>query len=250
MFGLGFRGRARASAPLFDPTTLAWDGYFRAPYTGSPLAGTASAGPSGSRSMTEATNPPTAGPTVNGYAPARFNGSNQKLTDPTGAASDYLTTTEGVIVLVFAALSISGGTATSFDNPGIISTIGGANVSVCMGTLTNDKIFIRLQDAVNGQLSAQLPIALNTQTCLQIRYRVTGGPTAEARTNGGTWTPLSGTLTGLGALSSSFGFGRNWNESKFGNLDLLEAALAKAWKTDTDLDNYRGYVNGRYSVAV
>lgn len=107
MLGFGFGSRAKA-ASIFDPATQSWDALFLAPYASSPWAGTASLGTSGSRSLAEATNPPTAGTPVNGKAPSTYNGTTQKLTDVANI-STYITTTEGTATACFLAAGITGG---------------------------------------------------------------------------------------------------------------------------------------------
>ena len=81
------------SAPpsSIDPATLAHSGLWLAPFSaGSPLVGRASAGTSLGNDATEATNPPSLGPSFNGYASISADGTNDQLTlDGNGA--DYVT---------------------------------------------------------------------------------------------------------------------------------------------------------------
>lgn len=80
-FGFGLGGRAGTQvSSVFDPATLALSGWWRAPYSGSPLVAVASAGGSGSNgNLTEATNPPSAGASLNSLASADFDGTNDVL---------------------------------------------------------------------------------------------------------------------------------------------------------------------------
>lgn len=98
--GLGFQNGA---ASVFDPATLSLTGWWRASYSGSPWVGTASAGASGSRNLTEATNPPTAGTAVDGFTPARFNGTNQKLGHAGPVATTFVSTTQWSTWVMFKA---------------------------------------------------------------------------------------------------------------------------------------------------
>lgn len=76
-------GSCGAAAELPDAAnTLSLTGYWRANatnYAASPWTGTASAGTSGGRNLTEATNPPAAGTAQNGFVPADFDGTNDIL---------------------------------------------------------------------------------------------------------------------------------------------------------------------------
>jgi hypothetical protein len=83
---------------------LALTGWWRASYAGSPWTGTASTWTSGSNNLTEATNPPSAGTAVNGFAPATFDGSNDKLTAG-GTAATYCTTTSYTWLCMFFVAS-------------------------------------------------------------------------------------------------------------------------------------------------
>lgn len=56
----------------FDLASLDWEGLWLAPYGGSPWAGTTSAGASGSRALTEGSDPPAVGAALNGKAGALF----------------------------------------------------------------------------------------------------------------------------------------------------------------------------------
>src|SRR4051812_8033658 len=68
----------------FNAATLNLQGWFRAPFAGSPWGPTASAGNSGTGgSQVQATTPATVGATVNGYATADFDGSSKFLTNDT-----------------------------------------------------------------------------------------------------------------------------------------------------------------------
>lgn len=251
MLGFGFGNRAKGAPAIFDPATQSWDGWFRGNYTGSPWNGTASLGTSGSRSVSEATNPATAGTAVNGKTPASFNGTNKKLTDA-GNISQYVTPSEGVLAALVFTPSITGGTAAGYDNPTICCDLAGGNLGLHLGSATNDKFVAYLYDAVNGAMKAELPISLSTWTFVQFRWKAST-PVAEARINGGIWTSLSGpAFTGInGTLASLFAMGRNYSQALWMNGDVLEFFASKTLKSDLELDNVRSYLNATYpSISV
>src|SRR5262245_12826966 len=71
--------KATAAVAGFDPTTLDFDLYVRASFSGAPWAGTASAGSSGGRDFTSAGADPSVGASQNGFSPAEGNGTTQYL---------------------------------------------------------------------------------------------------------------------------------------------------------------------------
>lgn len=250
MLGFGFGSRAKA-ASIFDPATQSWDALFLAPYASSPWAGTASLGTSGSRSLSEATNPPTAGTPVNGKAPSTYNGTTQKLTDAANI-STYITPTEGTATACIYVAGLTGGSATGYDNPGILVDLGGGNFGLHVGGASNDKFVAYMYDAIVGAKKAEITIPLTTYIYIQFRWKASTG-TCEARLNGGGWTTLSaGAMTNInGTLASLAAVGRDWSQTKWFNGSLLALACSKTLKSDTELDNFRAYLNGTYpSISV
>ncbi len=114
---------------VYDPAALALSGWWRASYAGSPWVAVASAGGSGSNgNMTEATNPPSVGASLNGLASADFDGTNDRL----GNAND---------VTVFLGLS-----STAYSISCVIAADAAATRSV--GAAYSDAAI--LTDDTNG----------------------------------------------------------------------------------------------------
>ena len=248
LFGIT-RPRIVVPRGVFDITTQNWDGLFLPSFAPNTWNGTASTGTSGARSVTNATMPPSAGTPVNGFAPASFNGS-QYLED-SGGFSQYVTSTSGTILLVLKIASISGGTGTSYDNQGIITTLTGANLSVCVGSLTNNKFFIRLFGP-SGEFSAQIMAPIGTYTMFKLRWD-SAVPVAEVGTNNGSWTAVTGAgaFPGMNALTNPMGIGKNWDSSKSSVMDLLGACLSKSLRNDAFINDTRSYFNGTFpSISV
>ena len=245
-FGYVRGGIRRSSAPIFDPTTQSWDALFLAPYASSPWAGTASLGTSGSRSLAEATNPPTAGTPVNGKAPSTYNGTTQKLTDAADI-STYITTTEGTATACIYVAGLTGGSATGYDNPGILVDLAGGNFGLHVGGASNDKFIAYLYDSIVGAKTAEITIPLTTYIYIQFRWKASTS-TCEARLNGGSWTSLSGAaMTSInGTLAALAAVGRDYSQVKFFNGSLLALACSKTLKSDGELDYFRNYLNATY----
>lgn len=255
MFGMGFGPRLRGgAAPLFNPATLNLSGWFRAFGGGTSWAGTASAGTSGSRTLSEATNPATVGATLNGVNTASFNGTTKRMLDTTGGAgmSQYHSTTNFGVGILFNAAAITGGSATTYDNPGLWCTQGGANLSVCIGSATNDSLIIRVFDSSAGQLSTTIALTGPTSAWnfAQLRCSSTG-PVCEARVNGGSWTALTGgTFTSVSGFGSDAGLGINWDQTKFLSGLVSELFTWNILETQANFDNIRSYLNGTYLISV
>lgn len=246
-FGLGNR---RVAAAAFDPATLALSGYYQGSYAPNTWTGTASAGTSGSRSVTEPTNPPTSGTPVNGFAPAAFNGTNQKLTDSSNLSS-YVTPTEGSHWELFRATSISGGAAAGYDNPALCCDIAGGNWGMHVGGASNDKFIAYLYDAIVGAKKAEFTIVTGTYYLGQMRWKGSTN-TAEARLNGGAWTALSGAaFTSInGTLSSLYGMGRDYSQAKFFNGEKLGSGSRLVLMSDAEFDSIRSYVLAKFGLSV
>src|SRR5690606_13622046 len=101
-------------------------GFWRGSFSGSPWVGTASAGSSGTRDLTEATNPPSTGAAQNGYVPADFDGTNDVLGNAT-AMSTLLTASGYYYWALFELDAITGTLADSsaFSNAAVWSDSGG-----------------------------------------------------------------------------------------------------------------------------
>lgn len=93
---------AATKEAVFTPATLALTGWWRASFGGSPWAGTASAGASGSNSLSEATNPPAVGSAQNGFTPASFDAVDDVLA-ATGTLATYAGATAIAGWILFSA---------------------------------------------------------------------------------------------------------------------------------------------------
>src|SRR5678815_176148 len=93
---------ASAGTPVFNPATLFLTGWWRGSYSASPWVGTASASSSGSNNASEATTPPAAGATVNGFAPVDFDGVDDLLRAD-GTLDTYFATNAWTVSVLFNA---------------------------------------------------------------------------------------------------------------------------------------------------
>lgn len=122
---------------VFDPAKRSLSVWNRGsfPGGGSAWTGVSSLGTSGSQVFTEITNYPDAGTALNGFAPADFNGTNDRLTGP--AISTAFTTTAGSIAVLFKADTLSAPSTPSdpYNEHAIFSASdGGCNIGVSVST--------------------------------------------------------------------------------------------------------------------
>jgi hypothetical protein len=249
--GLGPGHGIRVSS-AFDPATLSLTGWWRASYSGSPWAPTASAGSSGSNgNLEEATNPPATGSAVNGYTPADFDGSNDLLTVPGGAILDtfYNTTAYSVVMLINVdSFTLTDPGATQpFNCPGGFGDVGG-NGGPCGGVAGSGAsgVFRFGHSDVTDFNSASVAISTATWTMVAATYN---GTNVEVTKNAGSAaTQAVGTVTGL--ASSSAAVGRNYLSAQFFDGKVLEIMAADTALSGANLTNIKSYFNSRYGLSL
>lgn len=218
----------------FDPTSLALTGYWRASYAGSPWVGTASAGTSSAQDAVTMIGAPDVGATVNGYAPADFDGVTDSLTvDDTldtyagalmlcGWALVYLDNAAGSIISSNSALTFfvvaTGGTI-QFD-------LNSSGTSVSRAVSTGAWVLVTFRyNGTNAQVGVnEAPGAAG------------GGSTAAYSTN---LSPLTDTVH----MGVDMGVG-------FFDGKVLEWALSDANITDGNYADIKAYCNTRYALAL
>lgn len=103
------------SLEYFDLDAQSFSGWFNPSYSTLPHSGTASAGNSGLRTLSEATNPPSTTTAVNGYTPFRFDGSNDRLI-ASGTNSNYVTAGAGTFFAILRPITSAADNATVYLN--------------------------------------------------------------------------------------------------------------------------------------
>ncbi len=239
--GVTLMMRMRSSV-LFDPGSLALQGFWRGSFGGSPWVGVSSQGGSGSRNLTEATNPPTAGTAVNGFTPALFDGTNDELTG--AACSNFITTTNfsfGALVN-FAALSIDN-TSNYFLNHTIFGTTGTAEWAVYARANGGAGLVGCATGASN-----RVEIALGGAGTGAWKYvqGKSNGTTLSIRVNGG--TAVTATASTIGSLAAALNVGDL--ASSFLNGSLLDLYLTTQHFSLATEDSLLSYARGRYALAL
>lgn len=227
-------------AATYDPAVLALTGWWRAGFGGSPWVGTASTGASGSRDLTEATNPPSAGASQNGFTTADFDGTDDKLSNGTLITS-FVSDAAGSIAVLFNAdtAAADAGASTFYNNPALVAETGGrlavefSTAGVGIGTY-------------NGSSWNAVRAACGTGGwhLAQARWNNT---TIEVRVDSGSWQTLARTLV---LSADTLLIGRTPSTAAFFDGRVLEVLAAQSRLDDTTFNDIKSYVNARYALAL
>lgn len=228
-----------AAAPPFNPATLPLSGWWRSDFSASPWAGTASAGGSSGRDLTEATNPPTTGTAVNGRTPARFNGTTTLISIATSLATLLTTTAYTAIVLLNP--SAIGGVASPAGAHILSDTTNWWGVGMWLNT--TNRYFAYHFDSANRV--AEAPASSAAVGRYDMVHTRLGGNNLECGTNG-----IWGTATVVNALGGGGNFRAGRGPSVFLGADVLEIMLAPSSLSNTDIANIKSYFNARYALAL
>lgn len=220
-------------------------GWWQASYAGSPWGGSASAGSSGSRPLSEATNPPTVGTPVGGFNPASFDGVDDLLT-AFGQGSDYYSAAAYSGWALVNLVSSHTDSATAYLNDAILSAATSAahGVTVRSSGLVQAFSYDTSSGLIDGPTSA---FSFGVPQLVQWKY---DGTNLKIRVNGGAWT--SSARSNLGAAWDTQGmqYGKNPNSAPYLDGDALDLALTNVAISDADFDRIRAYMNQRYGVSV
>lgn len=214
----------------------------RGSYSGSPWAGTASAGASGSNSLTEATNPPGTAP-IWGFTAANFDGTNDTLN--TGAAlSTYYTTTAQYGWALVQLDAINTNDANWGLNDAIIMSNGTLQWGIILrnasGTLT-----VEHKAETGSTRTASTSIALSTPQLVQWTHN---GTNIRIRVNRNSWASgTGGTLTSLAAAGA---VGSGGAGGQFMDGILQEIAFTESTLSDANFDTVCNYVEQRYAITL
>jgi hypothetical protein len=213
-----YTANAAAAGLAAMPLTL----YLEADYTGSPWTSTASAGTSGARTVTEATNPPAAGTDLNatGKNAADFDGTNDHLTLAGGLVlSDLVTAATGGILIVYkadAGQAVQAANATA--DVDLISDSGGYLAIGVSASMVSAYVY----DAGDKQID--LAATHDGATWNKVFMRWDAG-LLEASINGGALSTLA--AGSLGAVSGTVNIGKAYGAHFFPG----EIKVVATWAT-------------------
>jgi len=232
----------KSSEAVYDPAVLSLTGWWRASYSGSPWAGTASAGGSDLIELAEATDPPATGAAVNGYTPADFDGTNDLLT--ANAASNALFGGSGSFVcLLYADAAVTDGGAGTFYQYGTLFS-DPTNAEACFG-LSNSGFIASVLDSTVNYIEASTACATGGWHLAQCKF---DGSNLKVRVDSGSWSSV-GFSTFTPITPSNHQAGKSYGGSYF-NGRILEIMTADSALADGDFDNIKSYVNSRYALSL
>jgi hypothetical protein len=242
----GFRGLLDEYMYVCDPSLLTLSGWWRASFTGVPWYGLGSLGDSGldnHKWITDAADP-AVGASVNGFSPADFDGTNDRLVIlNTVDLTSFIGQSEWWMGCLISADALAGDVGAS-ENPAPVSDNQGAfGVTVCSTGVRA----LSYQTGVG--IRATPLISINTGTWYWIEAWQTGG-VLSCSVNGGTAQTVSCT-TNTSLLTAQFlKLGKSYNNNYF-NGKILEVMISKTVPSAADRTCIREeYLVNRYGVAV
>jgi hypothetical protein len=229
----------------FDPALLTWEGWWRSSFASSPWAGTSSLGGSGSRNLTEATNPPAVGTALNGLTPADFDGTNDRLANATVLGS-MLTNAAGTIVALFNAdaATTDTGATTAYNMPFLVGGDAGGAVYLTFSTSG-----VRLGGSNSVPTHNSVAVAASTGAW-HMAVGTWDATTLKLSVDGSAFSTLSFSLNAVDGSGSGTCVGRNYDATAFFNGRIAEAMVGKFTATTTDVANLKSYFNNRYALAL
>lgn len=236
-FSLGIGARAGG---LDYPATLPLTGWWRA-FAGSPWPGTASAGGSASRELSQATNSPDIGTTINGFTTADFEQANTDFLDsPAGTTLDtFFNANAGSAWALIRAESTRADQANAFNE----TTILGDACNFFGLVIASSGVRATLHDGAWKETPYQA-LATGVWGLAQVRWN---GTSLESRVNGGIWQAVAaGNISNTGSM---FQPGRNVNAGAAAFYDGLVAELGIIDQrlSDIEFDNILAYARQRYA---
>jgi hypothetical protein len=238
----GRRFRRRAFDSSFTPASLSLTAWWEAPYAASPWVGGTSAGTSGSVNLTEATNPPSAGTALNGFAPALFDGTNDKLGNATSISS-FFTAAAGSFIALFKPGALDADGIHNNDTaPKVFSDT--ASIVALKVTDAGAKLYI-----FGGPVILTPAVALSVGTWVAVKCKWDG-----TNVYVGSGTGAFGAATSM-ATASAFGAGTlrvgcNYNASSFLNAQIAGLVFGSAAWPDDDFNNVVTYWNSKFGLSL
>ncbi len=244
--GLGICRGGGASPSVFDPTTLALSGYWRAAIGtfAVPWPATASAGVSGTTgSLVTAGSDPTAGATQNGYTPAAFAAaSSQYLTNPTIMSTLFTAAAGTCLALAWFVSEATANAAVYLDAPLLCDdNIGNMGLAI---NSTGAHVF-----GLPAGLVAKDSAAVSTGAYHLLMMRWNGTTLGITVDSAAEATVACGNLTGM---TGAAWVGRSYvgPTSTFLDGRVLELATATYAFSASDYTNFKGYCNTTYALAL
>lgn len=217
----------------FSPASLPMELWVKAPFAASPWTGNSSAGGSGSRNLSEATNPPSAGAALSGRATADFDGTNDRLV---GAAPlTFIDADEWSAIVLFKADTAAADVGATFRrlNPALVA----ADNATWGVHFASDGVSLTHSDGVS---SYERVVAANTANWHLAQAKLLGGD-LSLRVDSGAWSTL-GSVPNGSFVTAATNVGKNFTTTFYDGL-IAEIMLSKTGFSADEFDDIKDYVN-------
>lgn len=234
-----------ASSPAYDPAVLSLTGWWRAgdydAGTGT-WTGTASAGGSGARNLTGATNRPAAGAALNTHDTVEFVRANSDML--TGAAWTNLFAVSAYSgwVLLYAYPWLTNNANPNLTDGLLSETSGTWGIG---GRTTGPAVTMQHDDGAQKRAASNM--STGAWHLIQFRHSTANG-FIEIRIDNGAWVTTAAGDAGAG--TGNFQIGCEYVASLFYDGLIADIGTTNSRLDDTTFDNIRAYANDRYAVAV
>lgn len=227
---------------LFDLSTLASTGWWRGSYAASPWTGTASAGASGTRNLTEGTHPPTAGSAVDGKTPAHFNGADSKLGHAGPVAPTFISTTAWSSFVMFKADAVTLSPGLKYQIPHFWASSDSA-VGI---TFDSDGVSVQQADATPTQTAISLACGTGSW---HVVFAWFDGTAIHLQLDNG--APIQGPCVGIyaGVSSAALVVGTNYNSAQFFAGDIMELEIRDVAFAGTEIADIYATLKAAYPSA-
>jgi hypothetical protein len=238
----------KPAGSVYDPAVLSLTGWWRPNYGGSPWAGTASAGSSGSRNLAEGTNAPSAGTALNGYTPADFDGTNDKLALSGGLYLDTLmgAATGSFWFAVLVRMDTLAADAGAINNPILFGDADNVNMGL---SISDGGAFAFMYDTTTGYASTSTACTASAYHLIQVWH---DGTNLNLMVDQTAATPTAIPLTWFDTYSSGMPatVGTNTYAGKFIDGRIAEVLTMASDPGSTVRTNVRSYINSRYALSL
>jgi hypothetical protein len=223
-------------AGVFDPAYLSLTGFWRN-YTNPTWSGTASAGSSGSNSLTDPGTEPAQGTALNGWGTANFNGTDDHFT-ASGTLDTYIAATAFTMGWLIKPDTVTPGADLHLWKD--------SNSAVMLHITTAGNVRL----TVNGSTSVSHAISASVYSLVLVRYTGSaiqiGVNELPGADGGGTTAAFSSSLTLTGTVDvGSDGAGFDEYDGHIAEILIADTSLS-----DAVLTNYRAYINSRYALSL
>jgi hypothetical protein len=212
-------------------------------YSGSPWAGTASAGASSGRSMTEATNPPATSAAINGHTVPDFDGTNDVLA--AGVASDTVFSTVGSFAaLIYPTATPASSGAGSRYNDGTVFA-DPTNAEATFGFTADGIVAVILDNTVTYN---EMAIAASQDAWNLMQFTWDGSYLRGRKNKGAYATPVAcGPLTTITPSNPRSGLG--YGGSRFTGRIAMIITSASVWSTVANT-NIAAYAETIFGISL